>query len=54
MRTKTDILETTKTQLALDYNCKVSDFEKKENTISLHGLNFIQKQKSRIIWITMN
>lgn len=33
MGTKTDILEIAKAQLALDYNCQMSDFEKKENTI---------------------
>lgn len=33
MRTKIDILEVAKAQLALDYNCQLSDFEKKENTI---------------------
>lgn len=33
MSIKTDILEIAKAQLALDYNCQLSDFEKKENTI---------------------
>lgn len=33
MKTKTDILEIAKAQLALDYNCQLSDFEKKGNTI---------------------
>ncbi|MCM1989009.1 GNAT family N-acetyltransferase [Oceanirhabdus seepicola] len=33
MKTKTEILEITKNQLALDYNCQLSDFKKNENTI---------------------
>lgn len=33
MSTKKYVLEIAKAQLALDYNCKVSDFENKENTI---------------------
>jgi len=33
MYTKTEILEIAKAQLALDYSCQASDFEKKENTI---------------------
>ena len=33
MSKKADALEIAKKQLSLDYNCKVSDFEKKENTI---------------------
>ncbi len=33
MNTKIDILEIAKSQLALDYNCQISDFEKKENTM---------------------
>jgi GNAT superfamily N-acetyltransferase len=33
MYTKTEILQIVKEQLALDYNCKVSDFEKKSNTV---------------------
>jgi GNAT superfamily N-acetyltransferase len=33
MKTKHDILEIAKVQLALDYNCHISDFVNKENTI---------------------
>jgi len=33
MYTKTEIIEIAKAQLALDYNCQLSDFEKSENTI---------------------
>ncbi|MGH4119533.1 hypothetical protein [Clostridium sp.] len=33
MKTKHDILEIAKTQLALDYNCHISDFVKSENTV---------------------
>ena len=33
MNTKTDIIEVVKAQLAMDYNCYMSDFDKKENTI---------------------
>jgi len=33
MYKKTEILEIAKSQLALDYNCQLSDFEKEENTI---------------------
>ena len=33
MITKTNIIEIAKTQLSLDYNCRLSDFKKKENTI---------------------
>lgn len=33
MNTKADILEIAKAQLTLDYNCQLSDFEKRENTI---------------------
>jgi GNAT superfamily N-acetyltransferase len=33
MYTKTEILQIAKKQLALDYNCQVSDFEKEKNTI---------------------
>jgi GNAT superfamily N-acetyltransferase len=33
MYTNNDILEIAKSQLALDYNCQVSDFEKEKNTI---------------------
>ena len=33
MNTKKDILEISKAQLMLDYNCKLSDFAKTENTI---------------------
>lgn len=39
MYTKTDILEIAKLQLALDYNCEVADFNKKENTIVENKLN---------------
>lgn len=34
MYTKTEIISMAKKQLALDYNCKPLDFEKKENTIT--------------------
>ena len=33
MYTKNDILQIAKAQLALDYNCQISDFEKEKNTI---------------------
>lgn len=33
MYTKAEILQIAKAQLALDYNCKLSDFEKEKNTI---------------------
>ncbi|OOM76451.1 hypothetical protein CLPUN_26830 [Clostridium puniceum] len=33
MYTKTDILKIAKEQLALDYNCRLSDFEKVKNTV---------------------
>jgi len=33
MYTKSEILQIAKEQLALDYNCKVSDFEKEKNTV---------------------
>ncbi|MCB2311807.1 GNAT family N-acetyltransferase [Clostridium tagluense] len=33
MYTKTEILQIAKEQLALDYNCQISDFEKEKNTI---------------------
>ena len=33
MNTKGNILEMVKTQLALDYNCQLSDYEKIENTV---------------------
>lgn len=33
MYTKTQILQIAKVQLALDYNCKISDFERGKNTI---------------------
>ena len=33
MYTKTEILQIAKAQLALDYNCQLSDFEKEKNTI---------------------
>jgi GNAT superfamily N-acetyltransferase len=33
MYKKTEILEIAKSQLALDYNCQLSDFEKEKNTI---------------------
>lgn len=33
MRGRNDILKIAKSQLALDYNCQVSDFDKSENTI---------------------
>ena len=38
MYTKTEILQIAKAQLALDYNCKVSDFEKEKNTIAPNNL----------------
>lgn len=34
MYTRTEIINITKEQLALDYNCKLSDFEKEGNTIT--------------------
>lgn len=33
MYTKSEIIKIAKEQLAIDYNCKVSDFEKKKNTV---------------------
>lgn len=33
MYTKTEILKIAKQQLALDYNCQLSDFEKEKNTV---------------------
>lgn len=33
MYTKTEVLQIAKTQLALDYNCELSDFEKEKNII---------------------
>lgn len=39
MSIKSDCLEMAKVQLALDYNCQLSDFEKKENTIVENRLN---------------
>lgn len=39
MNTKKEIIEIAKAQLALDYNCKVSDFEKVGNTIVENKLN---------------
>jgi len=33
MYTKNEIIQIAKEQLALDYNCKISDFEKEKNTI---------------------
>lgn len=33
MYNKTDVLEVAKLQLSLDYNCEISDFDKKENSI---------------------
>lgn len=38
MYTNEQILQITKTQLALDYNCQLSDFEKDKNTIVKNGL----------------
>lgn len=38
MYTKTEILQITKTQLALDYNCQLTDFEKEKNTIVENNL----------------
>lgn len=38
MYTKTEILKIAKAQLALDYNCKLSDFEKEKNTITENNL----------------
>jgi GNAT superfamily N-acetyltransferase len=38
MYTKTEILQIAKSQLALDYNCQVSDFEKEKNTIVENNL----------------
>lgn len=38
MYTKTEILQIAKSQLALDYNCQVSDFEKNTNTIVENNL----------------
>ena len=38
MYTKTEILQIAKTQLALDYNCQLSDFEKEKNTIVENNL----------------
>jgi GNAT superfamily N-acetyltransferase len=38
MVTKKDIFNIAKAQFALDYNCQISDFDKKENTISENEL----------------
>lgn len=38
MNTKTEILQIAKAQLALDYNCQLSDFEKEKNTIIENNL----------------
>ena len=38
MYTKTEILSIAKKQLVLDYNCKLSDFEKEGNTITENKL----------------
>jgi GNAT superfamily N-acetyltransferase len=38
MYTKTEILQIAKEQLALDYSCQVSDFEKEKNTIVENNL----------------
>ena len=38
MYTKTEILQIAKAQLALDYNCQLSDFEKEKNTIVENNL----------------
>jgi hypothetical protein len=38
MYTKTEILQIAKDQLALDYNCKVSDIEKGKNIITPNNL----------------
>ncbi|SFD37641.1 GNAT family N-acetyltransferase [Clostridium uliginosum] len=38
MYTKTEILQIAKAQLALDYNCQMSDFEKEKNTIVKNNL----------------
>jgi GNAT superfamily N-acetyltransferase len=38
MYTKTQILQIAKKQLALDYNCQLSDFEKEKNTIVENNL----------------
>lgn len=38
MKTKHEILKIAKAQLALDYNCHISDFEKKQNTINENKL----------------
>ncbi len=39
MNTKADIIEIAKVQLALDYNCCFSEFDKSENTIVQNKLN---------------
>lgn len=38
MLTKTEIMQIAKAQLALDYNCQISDFEKEKNTIVVNSL----------------
>jgi GNAT superfamily N-acetyltransferase len=38
MYTKTEILQIAKEQLAIDYNCQVSDFKKEKNTIVANNL----------------
>lgn len=38
MYTKTEILQIAKAQLALDYNCQLSDFQKEKNTIVENNL----------------
>jgi len=38
MYTKSEILNMAKKQLALDYNCQLSDFEKEGNTITENPL----------------
>ena len=38
MYTKTEVLQIVKAQLALDYNCQLSDFEKEKNTIVENNL----------------
>ncbi|MBZ9625062.1 MULTISPECIES: GNAT family N-acetyltransferase [unclassified Clostridium] len=40
MYTKTEILQIAREQLALDYNCQVSDFEKEKNTIVENKLTY--------------
>ncbi|MEG1257209.1 GNAT family N-acetyltransferase [Clostridium sp.] len=38
MYTKNEIIQIAKAQLALDYNCEISDFEKEENTVVENNL----------------